>query len=80
MTLVNSSGLQFPKYLFDQKLAVDTGDITELYTKSQAIGRVWAHLPYPTLDVAELCPEFLGQVTNVELPNLIYLQRLRIPE
>jgi len=80
VSLTNSNGDQFPQYLFSKKLAVDTGDLTEAYTRSRAISKVWASLPFPTLNVEDLCPHFFGQVTHVELPNLIYLQRLRIPE
>lgn len=81
VTLTTDNGIQFPKSLFDKGLAIDAGDMREFYDKSSIIGAVWTkNNPYNQLEIPEIGSDFCGTVTHVELPNLIYLQRSKIPE
>ena len=81
VTLKTDNGLNFPEYLFKKELAIDGDDLSESYKTSAIVGPVWTqNNPYTLLNVSDFGTEFLAITTHVELPNLIYLQRLRIPE
>ncbi|XP_005101957.1 RING finger protein 17 [Aplysia californica] len=77
VSLTNEKGFQFPDYLFSELLATNREDITHFYKRSALIGPVLCNNnPYSLLDVGGIGSEFRATVTHVELPNVVYVQRL----
>ncbi|GFO25362.1 RING finger protein 17 [Plakobranchus ocellatus] len=79
--LTKTSGLNLGSHLVEQSMASRVSDLSPEYKRSGKISQILAtHYPFPSLDVTECGEMFRATLTHVELPNLIYVQRVRIPD
>ena len=79
--LIKTNGLDLGCHLVEQGMSSRISDMASEYDLSCRITQVLAaHNPFPALDVGGCGDAFQATLTHVELPNLIYVQRVRVPE
>ncbi|RUS69352.1 hypothetical protein EGW08_022885 [Elysia chlorotica] len=79
--LTKTNGLDLGCHLVEQGMASRISDLSSEYDKSRLITQVLSeHSSFPTLEVGGCGDIFQATLTHVELPNLIYMQRVRIAD
>ncbi|GFS16808.1 RING finger protein 17 [Elysia marginata] len=79
--LIKTNGMDLGCHLVEQGMASRNSDLAPDFERSALITQVLAaHNPFPIQELEGCGENFHATLTHVELPNLIYLQKVRVAE